>query len=428
MPAPLRFQRKPRERARCPRSRGHALPPQGPTGRPKTLAIEAHERAIFTFRSHFLDELIAEGHTITVAAPRFTQSQRRLLKRKGIRPRRFFLSRRSTNPLKEVLSVVMLSRILMQESADIVYCFGPKPVMYGGLALRMLRTSPHGVAVITGLGIGFNANSRGIVPSLQRHLYRRALPSFHRIIFQNSDDNDLFHSMGLIPPDSLTDIVRGSGVDTDSYPQWPLQSPPISFVFVGRFLKSKGLVELLRAARSLHQSGADFRLRLVGWHDLGHSDSITEAELSGLVDGLPEVELCGHLSDVRDALANSHVFILPSHREGLSRSTLEAMSMGRAIITSNAPGCRDVIVDGESGIVVPVKDVAKLTEAMEVYISSPKLVQTHGVAARTRARALFDVRAVTGQLIAHAWRSSGAGTGATPPPSMHSQPRMIAAS
>ncbi len=218
---------------------------------------------------------------------------------------------------------------------------------------------------------------RGLLRSLVQGLYALALRRAHKAFFQNPDDERLFRQLGLLPANVPSCVVNGSGVDIRAYAPAPIPSAP-SFLLVARLLGDKGVREYADAARRIRTRHPEAVFGLVGWID-ENPNAIEQHELDGWVkEGV--LEFHGRLADVRPAIANCNVYVLPSYREGTPRTVLEAMAMGRAIVTTNAPGCRETVVDGDNGLLVPIKSVAALEAAMQRFIDEPNSGSPHGEA------------------------------------------------
>src|SRR5678815_2706982 len=217
------------------------------------------------------------------------------------------------------------------------------------------------------------------------------------VIFQNTDDRDELARVGAVPAGARIAIVRGSGVDLAHYAPSPLPSGPPVFLFLGRLLRDKGIAEYVGAARSVRARHPDAICRIAGWLD-PNPQSLSRQQLDAMVaEGT--VEYLGAPDDVRPHLAAAHALVLPSYREGTPRSVLEAMSMNRAVITTNAPGCRDTVIDGESGLIVPVGDAQQLAAAMIRLIASRDLLTRLAAAGHVRAVELYDARRVADAVI-----------------------------
>lgn len=363
----------------------------------RILVLDAYAKAFLNFRGPFLAELVARGHDVIAVAPDVDEEVSTRLAGMGVRSLAIPLERTGLNPLRDFVTLVSLVRLMRSIRPDATICYTSKAVIYGSLAGWLARV-PRRYAMITGLGYGFLARSlRGrLVSGLQRFLYRLALPRCHTVLFQNPDDRDLFRSLGLTGR-AATGVVNGSGVDVGYFGESPVPGRP-GFLMIGRLLLSKGIREYLQAASLVHREFPEARFRLVGWLDRNNPDSIAEPELERLLrDGC--VDYAGRLSDVRPALAECSVFVLPSYREGTPRSVLEAMATGRAVITTDAPGCRETVVEGQTGYLVPVGDAAALAEAMRRYASDPALASAHGGAGRRLAEAKYDVVKVNRSIV-----------------------------
>jgi glycosyltransferase involved in cell wall biosynthesis len=283
---------------------------------------------------------------------------------------------------------------------DLVLGYTIKPVIYGSLAARLAGV-PRRAAMITGMGSALaSARTPGqrLVASLARGLYRAGLAQCQVVIFQNTDDRDELARLGAIPKAARTAIVRGSGVDLAHYQAQPLPPGPPVFLFLGRLLRDKGIDEYVAAARAVRERHPEARFRIAGWLD-PNPESLTRRELDALIaEGT--IEYLGATDDVRPHLACAHVLVLPSYREGTPRSVLEAMSMQRAVITTDAPGCRDTVIDGDSGLVVPARDPDALAKAMLLLATSPPLIERLAAAGRARAALLYDAHAVAAHVLA----------------------------
>jgi glycosyltransferase involved in cell wall biosynthesis len=250
--------------------------------------------------------------------------------------------------------------------------------------------------MITGLGFAFTDGAgvkRRISELVATQLYRRALKRASTIIFQNQDDFAFFRERRILGGRDAT-VVNGSGIDLSHFEPAPLPSGP-DFLMIARLLGNKGVREYAAAAAKLKAKHPHARFRLVGYHAPG-PDAVSPEEAeswSGAVDFL------GKLEDVRPAIAQARVYVLPSYREGTPRSTLEALAMGRPVVTTDAVGCRETVNEGVNGFRVPVRDVNSLAEAMERFILEPELADTMGRESRLLAERRFDVHSVNAGIL-----------------------------
>ncbi len=277
---------------------------------------------------------------------------------------------------------------------DIVHLVSIKPVIFGGIAARLTGTK-NVVASISGLGFVFIA--KGLMAGLRRRLvqllYRLSLGNGKAtIIVQNTSDRDDFKRM-IGKPDMETILIRGSGVDLDQYPLTPLPEGPLRIVMAARLLHDKGVVEYLSAARILRDKGLDITFLLAGDVDPANPACISQSELTAMKEeGV--VTFSGHVQDVASLMASCHLVVLPSYREGLSKVLIEAAACGRAIVTTDVPGCRDAIVSGETGLLAEPRDAASLAAAIEQATGDRQRLEEMGKAGRRFAEATFDVRQV----------------------------------
>jgi glycosyltransferase involved in cell wall biosynthesis len=231
------------------------------------------------------------------------------------------------------------------------------------------------------------------VAGVLRTLYRVSLRSAHLVFFQNPDDLDYFRSHGLVGRGQRCVHINGSGVDLDAFAVAPLPAGPMTFLMIARLVREKGVFEYVEAARRVRAAGNDARFKLLGSIDTNPS-SITQVQLDEIGrEGV--VEFLGTTRDVPSVIATTHCIVLPSYYgEGVPRSVLEGMSMGRAVITTNEPGCRETVEPGRNGVLVPARDAGAVADAMVDFIRSPEQVEEMGRQSRLLAEERFDVHAV----------------------------------
>jgi glycosyltransferase involved in cell wall biosynthesis len=360
----------------------------------RIVVIGAWAPALITFRGPLLRAMVERGHEVIAMAPDGSEAVRVALAKLGVGFEELRLQRAGTDPLADLGTLVALTRRLRALRPDLVFGYTIKPILYGTLAARLARV-PRRAVMITGLGYAFTraTDLRGrAVGLIATTLYRRALAACQTVFFQNPDDLAEFQRHRLLAPASRVSIVRGSGVDLDHYKTSALPAGPTVFLFVGRLLRDKGVYDFVAAARRLRARRPDTVFRIAGWLD-PNPESVTTTELDAWIqEGV--IEYLGAIADIRPTLAAAHVLVLPSYREGTPRSVLEAMSMGRAVITTDAPGCRETIIDGESGLLVPVADPEALELAMHRLCSDRPLLARLAMHGHARATALYDARIV----------------------------------
>ena len=357
------------------------------------LLIASFPESLLHFRGPLIEALLAKGQQVHVAAPKLPLEHplREKQEAKGIRVHEIPLHRTGTNPLADILLTLCLIRLMRVIRPHRVLGYTIKPVIYGTLAAWLARV-PKRFALITGLGYAFQGEGeREPLRLLVHRLYAVALKRSHMVIFQNRDDQALFRRVGLLSSSTPSCVVNGSGVDVARYAVAPIPKG-FHFLLIARLLGDKGVREYAEAARIIRFYHPEVVFTLVGWID-ENPDAISQHELDGWVkEGI--VNFHGRLDDVRPAIADCDVYVLPSYREGTPRTVLEAMAMGRAIITTNAPGCRETVIDGDNGFLVPIKSVDALVSAMQRLIDEPSLVARMGQRSRKLAEEKYDVRKV----------------------------------
>ena len=365
----------------------------------KILIISNFAESLRNFRGPLLNALSdnKRGMEVHAAAPGVSDAGLQAhFAARGICLHETTLQRTGTNPLRDLAYCWRLWRLMCRERPDMVLAYTIKPVIYGILA-AWLAGVPRRFALITGLGYAFTNNrTTGLLTRLIRLLYRFALSRTHKVFFQNPDDAALFRSLGLLSVRVPAVVVNGSGVDVARYALEPLPKQTI-FLLIARLLGDKGVREYVAAARMVRQRYPQAQFHLVGWID-ENPDAIAQAELDAWVAS-GDVQFGGRLQDVRPAIARATVYVLPSYREGTPRTVLEAMAMGRPVITTDAPGCRETVVDGDNGFLVPVKSVEPLAAAMLKFIEQPELIERMGARSRAIAEEKYDVHKVNAVML-----------------------------
>lgn len=358
-------------------------------------------RDLVNFRGHLISELSRKGHTVYGLAPGGTPEIQAALEGLGATYIPIDLDRTGLNPFRDLLSLVRLRNLFRRLRLDALLAYEIKAVVFGTLAAKKAGI-PKRFAMITGRGTTLqgepsSAKERAVRRAVKA-LYRMALRRSSGVLFQNEDDLAFFSEERMLPPDMPRKVVNGSGVDLDHFALSPLPGGPATFLFVGRLLRDKGLGEFVQACRSLSARGLSARFRILGPLDTNPNAIKAEQVEAWTRDGV--VEYLGEAGDVRPALASAHVLVLPSYGEGTPRSVLEAMSMGRAIVTTDSPGCRATVRHGGNGFLVPVRDGAALADAMSDLAEDRELVQRFAAESRKMAVGKYDVRLVTAEILA----------------------------
>lgn len=363
--------------------------------------------------------MVARDAIVYAFAPDYTDNTKKQVVELGAVPVDFQMNRTGVNPVKEMLAIVRLAGLLKDLRVDASLGFMTKLVVYGSLA-AFFAGVPRRCSMVEGLGYFFTDGDPK--PSARkafiRHaitlLYRMSLPLNRTVFFLNPDDRrDL--AAGMSPGRYSTVILGGIGIDTREYTSAPLDCDQIAFILVARLLKEKGVREYVSAAEKVKQVYPRASFVLVGGLDT-NPGGIEETEAREWVErGV--IEWPGSVPDVKPWLSSASIYVLPSYyREGMPRSTLEAMAMGRPVITTDAPGCRETIarydpneekrragkdgvIEGKNGFLVPVRNVDALVAAMERFIKEPELIPCMGAASRKLAEEKFDVRKVNAVIL-----------------------------
>lgn len=364
------------------------------------LLIAGYPDSLLNFRGPLLRALLAEGLEVHVAAPDLpaTSPIRQHLEALGIKVHQVALQRTGVNPLVDIITLAQLWRLMRSIKPNFTLGYTIKPVIYGSLA-AWLAAVPHRYAMITGLGYAFQgeAGQRSWLKRIVAGLYRTALTKARKVFFQNPDDEALFYRQNILRRTDLKSVVvNGSGIDVDSFTVVPMPANPC-FLLIARLLGDKGVREYVKAASLVRKRHPQARFGLVGWID-ENPDSISENELKQWIDA-EVIEFYGRLADVKPAIADCSVYVLPSYREGTPRTVLEAMAMGRPVITTDAPGCRETVIDGDNGFLVPVRAVEELVFAMQKFIEQPELINTMGKRSRQIAEEKYDVNKVNKHML-----------------------------
>jgi glycosyltransferase involved in cell wall biosynthesis len=351
------------------------------------------------FLSHRLPVALAakeKGYEVHVASAGGSDVEK--IKAEGLIHHRVDFARSGQNPLIELMTLLQLFRLFRTLRPEIAHLVTIKPVLYGGLAARAAGV-PGVVAAISGLGSVFSAESTlaKVRKWFITRLYRLAFRQQRLIaIFQNPDDRDtLFSAQAL--EEQQARMIRGSGVPMSDYPYLPEPEGVPVVAMAARLLRDKGVFEFVAAARILAGRGIKANMRLIGSLDPGNASSVTQQHLTQWEEeGV--VSLLGHRTDVADQYAAANIVCLPSfYGEGLPKTLVEAAATGRAVVTTDHPGCRDAIIRGKTGLLVPVRDSVALADAIQTLIENPGLRQQMGQSGRELAEQEFAIEKIVAQ-------------------------------
>ncbi len=357
--------------------------------------ITSQAFSLHNFRGPLIREWVARGIQVIALAPDYDDADRRAVTALGAEPVEFRLDRASLRPLQDIRDLLALIRLLRRLDLDATFTYFIKSVIYGTLAARLAGIGRR-FAMVEGAGYVFSETEAGarlstrLLRSVVSAMYRAALRGADAVFFLNAEDVDLFLNRRMATPEQVEQL-GGIGVELDRLAPAPPVLGPVTFLLAARLLVHKGVHDYVEAARRIRRQHPAVRFVLLGSPDLNPA-SVSEQQLrdwqaEGVVEWQP------HVADVRPWLAEASVFVLPSwYREGVPRGIQEAMAMGRPIITTDMPGCRDTVERGVTGFLVPPHDIDALVVALLRFIEAPTLIAEMGRASRLRAEALFDVR------------------------------------
>lgn len=345
---------------------------------------------IVNFRTGLIRRLKAEGYEPVVVAPSDPAVEERM-RDLGVERIAVDIKRSGLNPFSDLALLLKYREILKRLRPRAFLAFTIKPNIYGSIAARGLRIPV--IANISGLGTAFIR--RGLLLALVSGLYRFALRRAAVVFFQNPDDRALFIERRLVQPEK-TRLLPGSGVDLQHFSLVPLPDGPVTFLYIGRILGDKGVRELVEAAQSLARQHLQVRVQLLGPIDEGNRTSITRTEVERWAGDGP-IEYLGETHDVRPFIEKATAVVLPSYREGLPRSLLEAGAMGRPLVATDVPGCREVVDDGVNGMLCAVRDSASLALSMKRLAKLTREERSAmGSASRRKIEAKFSEDVVIG--------------------------------
>ncbi|MDC1387334.1 glycosyltransferase family 4 protein [Candidatus Thioglobus sp.] len=367
----------------------------------KVLIIGGEPKSLIQFRGKLLESFKKYHYKVVACANGSCPDTISQLSKIGVDYVPARIMRASFNPLNDLIFFFQLILIIRRVRPDIVLTYTVKPVIYGMLATRLLGIKKR-YALITGLGYAFTSVDtlpKKILIGVVSFLYKIALLKAAIVFFQNNNDLDFFKENKLIKQKVLTKRVMGSGVDINYYSYTELPTDKVSFLLIARLLNDKGIREYVKAAELVKKMrpNIDVIFSLLGPFDTNPS-AIQPRTIEKWVDA-GHIQYEGEAEDVRPYIAKCSVFVLPSYREGMPRSVLEAMSMGRAIITTDSPGCRDTVIENINGYLVPVKSINELSNAMISCLDNRNSLIKMGIKSRSMIEKDFDVQKVNNEIL-----------------------------
>lgn len=387
----------------------------------KIYFISNHSKSLVLFRADLIKKLVKLGHSVTAFAPEDDTRAKKILNEIGAHYCKLYYSRTSVNIFKDILYCIRLVKLFKSEKPDIVMLYTNKPIIYGSLAARFAGIKKC-FSFVTGLGSVFieqNIKNK-ILGAFLIKMYSIALRFNNAIFFLNPDDYQHFLNKKIIQNSQTIEILPGEGVNTAEFRSdlrskikvkilngsgvnliqynfhENIESNSCIFLLIGRLIKDKGILEYIEAAKSIKQKYSKVVFLIVGPTDTNPT-AITLSEINKWKQE-KIVNYCGETNNVKSYIKRCTVFVLPSYREGLPRTIVEAMAMGKPIITTDAPGCRETVIHGENGFLVPIKNINRLSNAMEKFILNPEIIRPMGQRSRQLAEQRFDVNKINDQI------------------------------
>ncbi len=354
------------------------------------------------FRKELIKKLVSSGHDVFCFSIDYSELTRKKIIELGAIPVDYQLSRSGINPFSDIVNTIKLYFILKQLNLDLVLSYFSKPAIFGSLAAKLAKV-PQRYAMLEGLGYCFTEQPDGlplrkkIIKSIQIMLYKISFSTINGLILLNKNDHADLVEKYKINVDTF--IWGGIGLNLDDFIRTDISiNDRISFLFIGRLLKEKGIYEFINAASKIKQIYPEVEFIVLGDIDKANPSSLTEIELKSLINH-HIITYPGFVKNIQEWISKSNVFVLPSYREGLPRSTQEAMAMGLAIITTDVPGCRDTVIDGLNGLIIQPWSSQDLYNKMVYLINNPDLISQMGKESYSLARNNYDQNKTNKELL-----------------------------
>lgn len=360
----------------------------------KIFIVGSFGESLLEFRGALIRELIKNNYEISLAIPFKTTpiESIRYLESIGVHLFNLKLERAKFTFFQDLHSMLQLILLFLRIQPKIAIFYTIKPIVLGTLAASICFV-PNKIQMFTGLGHIFTSKRKSFSIRFARLLTRLSTRLSTKYIFQNKDDAKLLRDLNFFKDDSKIYISNGSGVDLNKYSyKKPTSKDTLNILMVSRIIEEKGIIEYIDAAKNITNSNLNIKFNLAGFFD-ENPTSIKEIEFNELTS-FKNFNFLGKVANVTSILEETDIFVLPSYREGTPRSVLEAMAIGRPIITTNVPGCRETVIDGENGFLIDAKSSEQIIEKIQIYIDQPNLILKHGLQSRKIAESKYSDIAV----------------------------------
>lgn len=363
------------------------------------LIVASVSMSLTHFRGDFIIDLIKNNFRVFTAAPSYSDEIRSQLVSLGATPLEFKLQRTGLNPFKDLMSVLELRKLIKKNNIDLVFPYTVKPVIYSSLAANSCKVPV--ISLITGLGFAFTGLTfkARVLQRLNEFLYKISIRKNKIIVFQNTDDYNLFLERNIISKYHEVGFVSGSGVNFNKYTfRENNNTGKLKFLFVARLIEEKGIGLYIAAAEVLKNKYPNTEFHVIGIPE--SSPSAIEIEKLQQLHDKNIIVYHGPQDNVPEHLYNSDVFVLPTYyREGVPRSILEALSVGLPIITTNTPGCKETVKNNSNGFLIPPQNLETLIDAMEFFLKNKDKIKEMGINSRKYAEERFDVNIINADLL-----------------------------
>lgn len=371
----------------------------------KVILIGTVASSFYGFRAELIKTLVSLNHEVYAFTSEYDVNGLARIEALGANPVPYSLNRGGLNPLNDIKATFSLAKQIKDIKPDIVFSYFSKPVIFGTLAAKIAKV-PKVIGMLEGLGYTFTEQPEGLgkrvraIKAVQIALYKLALPLLDDLILLNPDDlKDLLesHSIRVRNPH----ILGGIGLNLEQYPYRPIPSTqsPINFIFIARLIKEKGINDFITAAKLVKNNYPNTVFTVLGAIDTSSLGGLTQSELDKLIEA-KVIDYPGQVNNVHDWIANSHIFVLPSYyREGVPRSTQEAMAIGRPVITTDVPGCRETVIDGVNGFLIEKWNPDALAKKMIYFIEHPEKIEEMGLESYKIAQEKYDANKVNKRLL-----------------------------
>ena len=361
----------------------------------KFILVSPKNRTVYNFRGELIQRIITEGYEVIVTGPDIDDVNK--IEELGARFVEIPMNKTGTSVFGDLKYAKRLTDLFMREKPDVILGYTVKPAIYGAIAAKRAKV-PNINSMITGGGYALTAKTlkAKVIGAIVKMLYRIGLKKADHVIFQNPDDLKEFCDRKLVKREKCT-YVNGSGVNLEKFERAPYPEQT-AFFMLSRLLKSKGVCEFLEAARKVKDKHPDVQFYILGKYETAMQDAVDKEYVEQFIhNGI--VERFEETTDVRPYYSMCSVYVLPSYREGTPRTVLEAMAMGRPIITTDTQGCRETVEDEKNGFLVPVKDINALSDKIQYYIDHPWMIETMGEESLRIVKEKFDVNMVNNDMI-----------------------------